>query len=160
MTRREDPAGVEQQCPVPTFCSAWRLELHPHPQPIPWRGPQRAGSACAGKISCAEEAAQAGADGALWLSSASVSVSFSLLTQALHYPHGWTNHRIHRMRIFPPSLLCLNFSPASLCLGTAWLCCSTPSSALRFAVVVGSLWPCVVPGEAAPLRSSLGGAEG
>ena len=61
--------------------------------------------------------------------------------------------------IFPHSLLCLHLSPPSLCLGTAWLSCSTPSSVLKFAVGVGSLWPCVGVYEPAPLRRSLGGAE-
>lgn len=31
LIRRKGPAEVEQRCPEPTTCSAWRLELSPQP---------------------------------------------------------------------------------------------------------------------------------
>lgn len=95
MIRREGPAGVEQHCPEPTFCSAWSLELSPQPQLIPCRRAQRAGSACRTKL-CQKTPVhkrlhQGGADGALSLSFPSLSLSFSLFTPDLHHPRDQTN---------------------------------------------------------------------
>lgn len=94
--RREGPAWVEQHCPEPTFCSAWRPELSPHPQLIPWRRAQRPGCACVTKPHekpiVHKRLHRGGADGNLSLSfpPRSLSLSLSLFTPARAYPHGRT----------------------------------------------------------------------
>lgn len=103
--KRRGPARVEQCCPEPTFCSAWRPELSPHPQLVPWRRAQRAGCACVTKphekSAVHKRLHQGGADGNLSLSFPSLSLSLSLFTPA------WLQDQrsIYRLVIFSvPSL--------------------------------------------------------
>lgn len=133
-----------QCCRALIFCSAWRLELSPPPS-IHSLEKGSKGSSCVTKlhekspvhkrlhqVNCKRE--QIGP-----------SHYISPFSFGLVYPSSgssmWQDqYGIYDLVKFSVlSLLCLNFSPPSLCLGRAQLSCSTLCSVLKFAVGVGSL---------------------
>ena len=154
--RREGPAGVEQHCPEQLSALPGDWSSVPSLNSFPAEGLKglalHAGQNCVKRLLCIRGCTRVGQMGpSRSLFPLSHFHSHCLLQICTFHVTRPTWH-LQDTVIFPHSLLCLHFSPPSLCLGTAWLSCSTPSSVLKFAVGVGSLWLCVVACEPAPLR--------